>query len=355
MLNKRLGILRSLMKEKKIEALLLTSDVNRNYITRFTGDESYALVTADKAYFITDSRYIQQAKQEVIDFEVLEYFRPFHGFLVKLLSDNKINELHFEEKTLTYSMFKEFEKELNVKLSPLNGLIEEMRIVKDDEEISNIRTAASIADNAFLHILQYIKPGVKERDVAIELEFFLKRNGASEVSFKTIVASGVRSALPHGVASEKIINDGEFVTLDFGCIYNHYCSDMTRTVAVGKVNEKLLEIYDIVLNAQKEALKRFNPNTKCMDIDKVARDIITGKGYGMHFGHGLGHGVGREIHEAPVVNGKSESILKAGYVVTNEPGIYIPNLGGVRIEDLILITKDGYEILSNSSKDLIIL
>lgn len=355
MLNKRLDTLRALMKQKKIEAVLLTSDTNRNYITMFTGDESYALITAEKAYFITDSRYTEQAKNEVVEFEILQYTRPFSKYLLGILKDNNLSELYFEENNLTYSTFKEFEKQLNIKLEPLNGLVEEMRLVKDEEEVSNIRTAASIADKAFTHILNYIKPGVKERDIALELEFFMKKNGASKLSFDTIVASGYRSALPHGVASNKIINDSEFVTLDFGCIYNHYCSDMTRTVAVGKIDDKLIEIYNIVLEAQKAALINFGPNKKCKDLDKIARDIIGVKGYGEYFGHGLGHGVGREIHEAPGVSGKSESILKSGYVVTNEPGIYIPNLGGVRIEDLVLITDDGYEVLSNSSKDLIIL
>lgn len=355
MLNKRLDVLRNLMKQNKMEALLLTGDVNRNYITKFTGDESYALITENKAYFITDSRYTEQARNEVIDFEVFQYGRPFSSYLNKLIKENNIKELFFEENILTYSVFKEFEKELKVNLLPLNGLIEEMRLVKDEEEIKNIKIAASIADKAFLHILKHIKAGVSERDIALELEFFLKRNGASALSFETIVASGYRSALPHGVASSKIINEGDFVTLDFGCIYNHYCSDMTRTVAVGKVDSKLLDMYNVVLKAQQEALKNFGPDKRCSDLDKIARDIIENEGYGKYFGHGLGHGVGREIHEAPSVSSKSQSVLKPGYVVTNEPGIYIPQLGGVRIEDLILITQDGYEVLSNSSKEIITL
>ncbi|MHC1682556.1 MAG: M24 family metallopeptidase [Clostridiaceae bacterium] len=355
MKNKRLDILRLLMKEKNIEAVLLKGDVNRNYITRFTGDESFALITSDKAFFITDSRYTEQARLEVVDFDILQYTRPFTSYLNNLLKDNNISELFFEENILTYSTYKMFEKELQVKLLPLNGLVEEMRLVKDEEEINNIRTAATFADEAFSHILNFIKPGVKERDVAIELEFFLKKKGASALSFDTIVASGYRSALPHGVASDKVINSGDLVTLDFGCIYQGYCSDMTRTVAVGNVDDKLLEIYKIVLNAQSEALKNFAPLKKCSELDKIARDIIEKAGYGTYFGHGLGHGVGREIHEAPAVSGKNDSILKSGYIVTNEPGIYIPGLGGVRIEDLLLITKDGYEVLSHSSKELIIL
>jgi len=213
--------------------------------------------------------------------------------------------------------------------------------------------AARIADKAFNRICKLIKPGITERDIALELEFYMKKLGATSTSFTSIVASGERSALPHGTATDKKIKEGEFLTLDFGCVYNGYCSDMTRTVVIGKANERQREIYSVVLEAQEKALKYIKPGVKGCDVDRVARDIIKEKGFGQYFGHGLGHSLGLEIHESPRLSPTSNDILQEGMVVTDEPGIYIPDFGGVRIEDLVLVTATGFEVLSNSPKELI--
>ena len=219
-------------------------------------------------------------------------------------------------------------------------------MIKYPEEIDFIRKSASIADEAFQYICNYIKPGLSEKEIAIELEMKMKKQGASALSFEPIVASGVRSALPHGVASDKKLEKGDLLVLDFGCIYNGYCSDMTRTVILGKANQRQKEIYDIVLHAQMSALESIQPYILSKEVDKVARDIITQKGYGNNFGHGLGHGVGLEIHETPKLSPSGEMQLEKDMVITVEPGIYIPGFGGIRIEDLVVITDKGKEILS---------
>lgn len=355
MVNKRVCDLRNLFDSLNIDAALIISDVNRNYLTGFTGDESYAFITKDKAFFITDSRYTEQAKIQVKDFKVIEY-KPtkLYECIKELALDNGIKCVGIEEDRISFSEYKKLEETLgDIKIVNLEGAIEKLRIIKDEKEIELISRAAKIADEAFLHILNYIKAGMSEKEVALELEFFMKKKGASKLSFDSIVASGARSSLPHGTATDKIIEKGDFLTLDFGCVYEGYCSDMTRTIVIGKADDRQKEIYNIVLEANKAALNEIKPESCCSDIDKIARDIITLKGYGDKFGHGLGHGVGREIHEQPRLSTLSKSILKPGMVVTDEPGIYIPGYGGVRIEDLVLVTEDGYRVLSNSPKELI--
>ncbi|SHH37400.1 M24 family metallopeptidase [Clostridium grantii] len=353
MVQNRLNTLREKMEKKAVDGVLLWGDMNRNYITGFTGDESCAIITKDKSIFITDSRFTEQAKLEVKDFEILDHKGDFVGFIANLIKEVNLNKLYFEEDILSYSQYVKFKDALECEFLPLEGLVEEMRIIKDEDEIANITKAADIADKAFDHMLQFIQAGMKETDIALELEFFMKKQGASDLSFTSIVASGVRSSLPHGAASEKTIKESEFLTLDFGCVYNGYCSDMTRTIVIGEPTEEMINIYNTVKEAQELALVEIAPGIKCSEVDKIAREYITNKGYGKYFGHGLGHGVGREVHEAPRLSPKSEAILETGMVVTDEPGIYVPNLGGVRIEDLVLVTKDGYKVLSKSPKELI--
>ena len=352
---KRLEKLRNKMQKNLIDGVLLVGDSNRNYITGFTGDESFALITEREAIFITDSRYVAQAKIEVENFEVMKYKIDIHEFVADLAQKLCVKTLAFEENIITYKEYEKYGEKFNGELKPLNGIVEDIRIIKDEFEIKCIKKAANIADKAFENILKVIKPGVTEKDVALELEYFLKKMGASDLSFDTIAASGKRSALPHGRASSKTIEKGEFITLDFGCIYNGYCSDMTRTVAVSDVSEEMKKVYDIVLTAQKMAIEKIKPGVLGSDVDKCARDYITKMGYGKHFGHGLGHGVGRDIHEDPRLSPKGNKILEYGMIVTDEPGIYIEDSFGVRIEDLILVTDNGCEIISKSPKDLIII
>lgn len=233
-------------------------------------------------------------------------------------------------------------------------MISEQREIKDEEEIAKIRAAEKLGDEAFSYVLNFIKPGISELDVAFELEFFMRKNGASGLSFDTIAASGIRSAMPHGVASEKIIEKGDLLTLDFGCVLDGYCSDMTRTVAVGSIDSKGKEIYETVLAAQKAGLEYIAKGKVCSGADAAARKVITEAGYGKNFGHALGHSVGIEIHESPTLSPKCDKILVPGNVVTVEPGIYIENFVGVRIEDLVLITDSGVENFTHSEKELII-
>ena len=352
---KRLEKLRNKMQKNFMDGVLLVGDSNRNYITGFTGDESFALITQKEAIFITDSRYVSQAKIEVENFEVMEYKKDIHEFVADLAQKLCVKTLAFEENIVTYKEYQKYQEKFNGALKPLNGIVEDIRIIKDEFEIKSIKKAANIADKAFENILKVIKPGVTEKDVALELEYFLKKMGASDLSFDTIAASGKRSALPHGRASSKTIKKGEFITLDFGCIYDDYCSDMTRTVAISDVTEEMKKVYDIVLTAQKMAIEKIKPGVLASDVDKYARDYIVKMGYGRYFGHGLGHGVGRDIHEDPRLSPKGNKILESGMIVTDEPGIYIENSFGVRIEDLILVTENGCEIISKSPKDLIII
>lgn len=355
MFSKRIETLRKVMAERDLDAVLLQGDVNRNYMSGFKGDESYSIITMDKAIFITDSRFTEQATQEVKDYEVREYQRPFEAFLDKIVKEFNIRKLGFEENVLTFELYNSYKEAVSCELIPLDGVIETLREIKCEEEIEIMRKAQNIADKGFEHILKFIKPGMTEREVGLELEFYMRKLGATGLSFPSIVASGVRSSLPHGMATEKVLENGDFLTLDFGVVYDGYCSDMTRTIVIGEPNEKMKEIYNVVLKAQEAALKAVKPGISCYDLDKIARDIITEAGYGEYFGHGLGHGVGRVVHELPMVNFRSKEVLKPGMVITDEPGIYIPNFGGVRIEDIILVTEDGYEVFSKSPKELICL
>jgi len=347
--------LRSNFSQHGIDGILITSPFNRRYISNFTGSAGVVLISADKAQFITDFRYIEQATKQCEGFEIIKFSGSIPEEAARLAKKLGIQKLGFEEDHLTYSSFKVYEKEIEAKLVPTSGIIEKLRLIKTDAEINILKVAADIADAAFKHILDFIRPGKTELEVSNELEFFMRRAGATSSSFDTIVASGHRSALPHGVASNKVIETGDFVTLDYGAYYNGYVSDITRTVAVGEPNAKLKEIYDIVHEAQLKGMEGIKPGISGKEADALTRDYISEKGYGEYFGHSTGHGIGLEVHEGPGLSMKSDIILEPGMVVTCEPGIYIPGLGGVRIEDDTLITKDHNVALTHSTKELIIL
>ncbi|KUJ91268.1 MAG: peptidase M24 [Thermoanaerobacter thermocopriae] len=340
------------MKKRDIEAFVICKFVNVTYITGFTGDDSVALVTHDKAIFITDGRYTEQAQKEVKDFEVIEHKTGIKEVLKEYIKTLGIKKLAFEE-SISYGQYRELKEFLEIELIPQANLVETLRMVKDEEEIENIKKAQNITDKAFEYLLNFIKVGMTEKEVALELEYFMKKQGAEDLSFDTIVASGKRSSLPHGKASEKVIEKGDFVTIDFGCKVNGYCSDMTRTIVMGKANEKQKEIYNIVLEAQQKAIANLKAGLTSKEADLLARSVIEEKGYGKYFSHSLGHGVGLEVHEAPSLSFKKEEILKEGAIVTVEPGIYIPYFGGVRIEDMVLLKEDGVINLTKSSKYLI--
>jgi Xaa-Pro aminopeptidase len=347
--------LRSNFSAHGIDGILITSPFNRRYISNFTGTAGAVLISTDKAQFLTDFRYVEQATKQCQGFEIIKTTGSIPEAVAEQVKQLGIQKLGFEEDYLTYSSFKLYDKEIEAELVPISGVIEKLRLIKTDSELKILKVAADIADAAFKHILDFIRPGKTELEVSNELEFFMRRAGATSSSFDTIVASGHRSALPHGVASDKVIEAGDIVTMDYGCYYNGYVSDITRTVAVGEPDAKLKEIYDIVLEAQLRGMAGIRPGLTGKEADAITRDYITEKGYGEYFGHSTGHGIGLEIHEGPGLSMKSDVVLEPGMVVTCEPGIYIPGLGGVRIEDDTLITKDHNEALTHSTKELIIL
>jgi len=350
--NNKVEALKKSLEERNFDSAIIFKPENRRYLAGFTGSSGYVVITKNRNLFITDFRYVQQASKQCKGFEILEHTND--RTLYDILNELDINKLGYEDIFMTVSQYNEFKKKLDkVQLTPLEDTLSKLRVIKGEDEINEIRRAAEIADHTFEHICSILKPGITEWEVSLEIEGFMKKNGASGTSFESIVASGIRSSLPHGVASHKVIEEGDFVTLDFGCIYNGYCSDMTRTVVVGKATDKQKEIYNIVLEAQEAALAAIKPGVTGYDVDKIARDIINEKGYGDYFGHGLGHGVGLEVHESPRLSPLCKDSLEVNMVVTDEPGIYIPDFGGVRIEDLIVVTKNGCDVLSKSPKHLI--
>ncbi|KOF09548.1 Xaa-Pro dipeptidase [Planococcus glaciei] len=351
----KLQKLRKEMEQQQIEALLITSQYNLRYITEFTGTAGLALVTPHKAYFITDFRYTEQAGEQVKDFDVVQAKTNLLEEAAELVKNLAVKSLAFEKDYVTYAAFLDYEAKIEAELQPVSGLIEKIRMIKTPEEVSILKAAAKIADDAFEHICKFIKVGQTELEISNELEFFMRKQGATSSSFDTIVASGLRSALPHGVATEKRIENGDFITLDYGALYNGYISDITRTVAVGEPSDKLKEIYQVVLDAQVLGVEKIGPGMTGIEADAIARDYIKSKGYGEAFGHSTGHGIGLEVHEAPGLSFKSQTVLEPGMAVTVEPGIYLPGIGGVRIEDDILITESGNERLTHSTKELRIL
>lgn len=350
---KKIKKVHSLMEELGVDGLLIEKSENRHYLSGFTGTAGRILFTEKKDYFLTDFRYVEQAAEETEGFDILQINKGFEERLNEILQENRVKKMGFEARAVSYEQFLKYRDNLGVGLVETRDLIERLRMVKDSNELEKIRKAVEITDQAFEHILGFIKPGISEREIALELEFFMKKKGAERNAFDFIVASGKRSSLPHGVASEKKIENGDFVTMDFGSFYQGYCSDMTRTVVVGEATARQREIYNIVLKAQLEVIKQVRAGMSCKEIDGIARDIIAEAGYRDNFGHSLGHGIGLEIHEDPRVSFTSEDILKKGMIVTDEPGIYLPEWGGVRIEDDLLITETACEVLNKAEKGLI--
>ncbi|MDQ0058308.1 M24 family metallopeptidase [Paenibacillus harenae] len=356
MSNVRVDRLRKLLEESGYEAILIGSDVNRRYISGFTGSSGMVLITQDERYLLTDFRYRTQAPEQAVDFKIVEHGANPIDDVRELLAQHGIKQLAFEQDHVVYSQYSAWTEALpGITLQPSGALVEKLRMIKDDAELKVMQEAADLADKTFSYILNIIKPGMRESDIALEMEVFMRSHGATSSSFDTIVASGERSALPHGVASDRLVGQDEFVKLDFGAYYQGYCSDLTRTVVVGTPTEKHREIYSIVLEAQLHALECIKPGISGREADALARDVIAKYGYGDLFGHGTGHGLGMEIHESPRLSKLSETILTPGMTVTVEPGIYIPGFGGVRIEDDIVITETGIKILTSSPKELIIL
>ncbi len=331
------------------EGVILSGYANIFYYSGFTSEDALIFITKTRQILVTDSRYTIQARVEAKDFEI----RDISEGVEKIASMLDVDTLGFEEGTVTVKELARFKK-FGKSLVPMQDKISGFRRIKDKYEIEKIRQAEALGDEAFSYFLENFEGGMTERDVALMLEFYMRARGASRTSFETIVASGMRSSMPHGVATDKVIGIGEFVTLDFGCVLDGYCSDMTRTVLVGKCSERQREVYDIVLAAQKAAIAAIQPGKKCSEIDGVARKIITDSGYGSNFGHSLGHSIGIEIHERPVFAPKTDEVIEVGNVITVEPGIYIEGWGGVRIEDVVAIGETASN-LTKSCKDLTII
>jgi Xaa-Pro aminopeptidase len=340
------------LAERELDLLLITDLVNLRYVTGFTGSNGFAVVGGDVRRFVTDFRYVEQSAQQVEGFDREQGPRE----LVTALADGwPAGELRlgFEDDDVTVRRHGRIREVLpeRVELVPAGGLVEELRAVKEAGELERIRAAAALVDEVYGTVDALV--GRTEREVAFSIEHEMRRRGAEDPSFPSIVASAERGALPHAVPADVEIPRGTLVTIDIGARLDGYCSDCTRTWATGELPDDLAEIYELVRRAQAEALAAVRPGPQGREIDAVARGIIEAAGHGEHFGHGLGHGVGLETHEAPRLATTSEARLVPGNVVTVEPGVYVPGRGGVRIEDLVVVTADGHEVLSGTTKELV--
>lgn len=339
------------------DAVLLTSEVNRRYATGFHSTAGVCYISDRQAVFLTDFRYIEAARQQITGFTVQEVkIGESYTAAVNALADaDGIGSIALEDETLTQSEYRRWEQGLHAEAVQLGKSIAELRMVKSEEEVMQIATAQRIAEQAFAEIVEEIRVGVTEKELAARLTYLMLHHGAENMSFDPIVVSGANSSRPHGVPSEKEIESGDFVTMDFGCIYNGYCSDMTRTVAVGHVTDEMETVYDTVLEAQLAGIAAAKAGVTGKEIDAAAREVITAAGYGEAFGHGFGHSVGLEIHEEPRASRKGEQAIPAGCVLTAEPGIYLPGKFGVRIEDMLYVIEDGCVNLTAAPKRLMIL
>jgi len=341
-----------------IDCAMITSDVGRRYYTGFPSSAGVLLVTRTGATLVLDSRYIEAGSKRVTDAEVV---------LMDSDADRQLNELFEKYGAKTVGIeagYMTVEKLFGLRaiLAPkiiddprLQEIISDQRKIKSPDELEKIKAAQAITDSAFKHMLGVIRPGVSEKDLQLELDFFMLRGGASSLAFETIVAAGANGSMPHAVPGENKVSCGDFVTMDFGAAVDGYCSDMTRTVAVGKISEEQLKVYNLVYRAQMAAISAVKPGLPCNEIDAVARDMIYSAGYEGRFGHGLGHALGLEIHESPRFSPKCDEVTRAGLVMSVEPGIYLDGQFGVRIEDIVHITDDGCDDLTHSEKKLIVL
>ncbi|TYO99966.1 Xaa-Pro aminopeptidase/Xaa-Pro dipeptidase [Geothermobacter ehrlichii] len=344
-------MLTSFLAENDLDGVVFFHLPNIRYLCGFTGTDGALVATPGRTVFLTDSRYTTQARRQVRADEVSEYRQKIEG-VAEFLRETGVRRCGFEATTLAYGLWSKLREKVgsDCELVPLDDAVDRLRRIKSDVEVAALLRAAGLHRRAFDEVRTMIRPGVTERQIALELEISLKRFGAEEKAFDFIVASGERGAMPHGVASDRAIGEGELVTIDFGVRLDGYHSDETITLAVGEISSDLRRIYDIVLAAHDAALEAVTPGMSLRALDAVARDLIAAEGYGDFFGHGLGHGVGLEIHEYPAISPRAEGLVEAGMVLTIEPGIYVPGLGGVRIEDMVRVTDDGCEILTRLPK-----
>ena len=342
---------------EEVDGLLLTSRYSRHYGAEYDIAEGVAIVTKAGSRYFTDSRYIEAAEKGIRGFEVQEMNREhsYAKLLNNAIADFGVKTLGFEEEYLTVAELQHYEKELSAKLVPYNAQIHQFRGSKEEWELDRMRKAQNIADKAFSEVLTRIKAGMTEKELQAEIIYCLLKNGADGPSFSPIVVSGPNTSLPHGVAGDRVIQEGDFVTMDFGALYGGYCSDMTRTVAIGYATEEMEKVYNTVLQAQLAGIAASKAGVVGKTVDNAARKVIEDAGYGAFFGHGYGHSVGLEIHEKPNCGRYSEDIMVENCVASAEPGIYIPGKFGVRIEDCLIYQPDGTENITHSPKKLIII
>lgn len=344
------ALLRKKLRHLRVDGILVTDLTNVRYLTGFTGSSGYVFITPKDAVFVTDFRYQEQAKHEVKGFKLITERRHRDEEIKGLVDGYGVKKLGFEDHSVTYGFYKKLVKK-EIRLRSITGLVEDMRIVKSGREIDRIRKAVRRAETAFRKLQPFIKEGVTELKLAIKLEEFLKGEGCKSLPFGVIVASGFRSALPHARPTNKVIRAGDFIMFDWGGEYEGYYADMTRTVGLkGKNTAKQKEIYSVVLEAQKRAIGSVKSNMKAKAVDAAARDYIRAEGHGEEFGHGTGHGIGLAVHEKPYISWRSKDEIREDMVFTVEPGIYIPGFGGVRIEDMVVVTKAGSEVLTRLPK-----
>src|SRR5471030_2645050 len=337
-------------RHKNIDALLIVNDSNIRYLTQFSASDSWLLVTKSKAFYITDFRYVLEARQGLQGISVKQYSHMPCATLCELSKQYKIKRLGFDEKYTSFALWKKLKEfcPRNAKLIPATGLVESFREIKDEGEIAQIKNCLKLHFKAIDFMKKVVKPGLTERQVALQLERFVKSHGA-EFSFPPIIASGPNSCYPHARATDRVIRNNEGVLLDFGIDLNGYKSDLTRNFFLGKIRPRVKQVLDALTLAQREAISLIKPGISSAMIDAQARKVLRKFGLAKYFGHSLGHGVGLDIHESPRLSSQSTSILEAGMIVTVEPGVYIPNEFGIRVEDMVLVTKEGCEVLSDMS------
>jgi Xaa-Pro aminopeptidase len=347
----RLQKLRQILAEQNLDAILVGGAENRRYLSGFTGSTGHLLISPARAVLATDFRYYEQVGREAGAFELARVTTTLAALLPELLARDGVRRLGFESEIMTVAELQSLSEAAgDVEWVPLKETVARLRTVKDEAEIEALRRSAALNDEAYAHLTRTVRPGMTEREAAWEIEAYLRSHGASKVAFDLIVAAGPNGALPHARAGERVIEAGQPVVVDMGCVLDGYCSDMTRTFCLGEPGAHYLEVWQIVLRAQEAALRAIRPGQSGVAVDAAARDVIAAAGYGDQFGHGLGHGVGLAVHEKPRASRLSEDSLAAGMSLTVEPGIYLPGQFGVRIEDLVIVREDGIENLTGSPK-----
>lgn len=344
--------------ENDLDALLITDERNQRYAAGFPFTDGYVLVAREKAWLITDSRYIEAAELIAGNCATVQMYDRQHSALslVKAaLNEAGAARVGGEERKLSHGDYTDIEKELGLSLLPAQQLLCDLRAVKSEEEIASMIKAQRISEQALEETLPIIRPGMTEREVAAELVYRMLRHGSEGNSFDPIVVTGAKTSMPHGVPGDEVIKAGDFVTMDFGSLKDGYCSDMTRTVAVGSASDEMKNVYSVVLEAQLAGIAAAKAGVPGKVIDGAARDVIAKAGYGEYFGHGFGHSLGLDIHEAPNANPRGETLMPEGAVISAEPGIYLPGRFGVRIEDVMVLHHDGAEVITKAPKELIIL